>query len=88
MAILIDSSVFIGLERRGFTLADLSRIGVTGSPTLASITAAELLSGVERTLPSPRRTRRRAFIGQIFTALEVIPFDLQAARARQLVLTI
>jgi tRNA(fMet)-specific endonuclease VapC len=81
MAVLIDSSVFITLERRGLSLGDLNRFGVTGVPLLSSITAAELLNGVERAAPSPRRARRLAFIESIFSAMEVIPFDLLVARA-------
>ena len=80
MALLIDSSVFIGLERHGLSLGDLSQLGATGVPTLASITAAELLSGVERSVPSSRRTRRLTFIEQLLAELEVLAFDLQAAR--------
>ena len=80
MAVLIDSSVFIGLERRGWTLRDLDRIGVEGVPLLSSMTVAELLGGIHRAAPSVRRETRLAFIEQIVSTLAVVPFDLLAAR--------
>lgn len=83
MALLIDTSVWIGLERRGLTLDDLAGIDPSGTaepPVVASITASELLGGVHRAAPSPRRTRRLALVEQILASVEVIPFDLAAAR--------
>jgi len=80
MAVLIDSSVFIGLERRGLPLEAIDRLGISGVPVLASITASELLNGVERAVPSPRRTGRLRFIERIFSTLTIIPFDRPAAR--------
>jgi predicted nucleic acid-binding protein len=80
MAILVDSNVFIGLERRGLRIADLPRIGPDEPAALASITAAELLIGVRRSAPSPRTTTRSAFVQAICQTLPVLPFDLVAAR--------
>ena len=80
MAILIDSTVVIGLERRGLGLGDLATIGPNQPSTLSSVSATELLVGVLRSAPSPRRTRRERFIETVFASLPVLPFDLVAAR--------
>ena len=81
MAVLIDSSLLIGLEHRGWTLRHLDRVGVEGVPCFSSMTAAELLNGVHRAAPTARREARLAFIEQVFSTLTVVPFDLPAARA-------
>ncbi len=65
MARLIDSSVFIDLERRGGTIGDLDAI-LLGEPfALASITASELLVGVHRADAGRRRGRSSADIYEI-----------------------
>ena len=46
MAQLIDSSVFITLERRDLTLDDLSAIGAKEPFAMSSVSASELLVGV------------------------------------------
>ena len=81
MAVLIDTSVIVGLERRGLALADLARIGASDAVVaVASMTASELLVGIHRAAPSSRRTNRLAFVERILTDLRVVPFDLPAAR--------
>ncbi len=80
MALLIDSNVFIGLERRGLGIDQLPLIGPDEPAALASITASELIVGVLRAAPSPRTTARAAFVDAICQRLPVLPFDLAAAR--------
>ena len=80
MAQLIDTSVFVTLERRGLSLAAL----VTAAPdemiALASITASELLTGVHRADTAERRLRREAIVEAILSRVAVLAFDLQVAR--------
>jgi tRNA(fMet)-specific endonuclease VapC len=80
MAILIDSSVFIALERRGLPIERTLTLVGTEEAALASITAAELLFGVHRSDSPARRLRRETFVEALLDALPVLPFDLRAAR--------
>ncbi len=80
MARLIDSSVFIDLERRGGTIGDLDAI-LLGEPfALASITASELLVGVHRADAGRRRGRRLNFVEKVLSEVPVVIFDLVTAR--------
>lgn len=81
MAQLVDSSVFIMLERHGRDPAALGALGRDESLAIASITASELLFGVYRANTAERRTRRETFVEGILAAFPVLPFDLLAARA-------
>lgn len=80
MALLIDSSVFIGMERRGLRIDDFRRIGPDEPAFMASITASELLVGVLRATPSPRATARGDFVERLCHVIPIIPFDLMIAR--------
>jgi predicted nucleic acid-binding protein len=80
MARLIDTSVFIQLERRGLPLEMVVAGMIDESYALAAITAAELLYGVERADTSERLTKRTTFVEAMLSAVPVIPFDLPVAR--------
>ncbi len=80
MAQLIDSSVFIALERRRQSLGRLAEVVPDEPVALASITASELLAGVYRADTQERRLRRQAFVEAILEVIAVIPFDLRVAR--------
>ncbi len=78
MGVILDSSVLVAFERRRF---DFERfLGDHSTPAMASITAAELLIGVERADSADRRIRRESFVQGLFTRIPVIPFDLPKAR--------
>jgi len=78
MAQLVDTSVFVSLERRGI---DLSDAPWADEPiALSSFTAAELLDGVYRADTAERRARRETFIEAALEHLEILSFDLAAAR--------
>lgn len=79
MAFLIDASVFITLERRGFAPADIALVAQEEPPAIATVTAAELLFGVHRADTPDRRSRRAAYVESNFSLVEVVPFDLAAA---------
>ncbi|HVB96924.1 MAG TPA: type II toxin-antitoxin system VapC family toxin [Chloroflexota bacterium] len=80
MAQLIDSSVFIALERRGLSLGALAAAIPDEPIALSSMTASELLIGVHRADSPERRSRREAFVEAILLAIPVVPFDLRVAR--------
>ena len=80
MALLIDSSIFIGLERKGETLQSLLERCGGEEVSLAAITASELLHGVHRADEAVRRGRREAFVTAILETLPVLPFTLDVAR--------
>jgi predicted nucleic acid-binding protein len=78
MGIVLDSSILIAFERRRFDLEQL--LLDHAPPTIAAITAGELLTGVERANTPERRARRQAFVENIFARVPIIPFDLAQAR--------
>ena len=80
MARLIDSSVFIELERRGGSLSALDAILLGEQLALASITASELLVGVHRSAVEQHRRRRLHFVENVLSQVPVLSFDLEAAR--------
>jgi len=80
MARVVDSSVVIELERRGFSPDAIDAVAPGERVVIAAITASELLAGVHRSRPSPRRERRAAFIERILERIPVLPFDLATAR--------
>lgn len=80
MALLIDSSIFIALERRGQPLGALAGAAPDEPVALASITASELLAGVHRADSPRRRLQREAFVEAILELVPVVPFDLRVAR--------
>jgi len=81
MATLIDSSVFIEIERRGQSLSALEATLGSEPFGLASITASALLVGVRRAVSERQRARRTAFVDAILDRIPVLPFDLETARS-------
>ena len=80
MALLIDSSVFIALERQGETSASLLERFGDQPVALSAVTASELLHGVHRADGAVRRGRREAFVETVFQELPILPFTLDIAR--------
>lgn len=91
MAAVIDTTVFIDLERAtpghehtrsaeriGQRLTEC--LGPDEEAAIAAITASELLHGVHRASAS-HRARREAFVESILAAVPILDFDLLAARA-------
>ncbi|MPZ49195.1 MAG: PIN domain-containing protein [Dehalococcoidia bacterium] len=68
MGILIDTSVLIGLERRGASLDVLNEIG--DELAISAVSLSELLFGLHRARTIEQRQQRQEFID---TALEVLP---------------
>jgi tRNA(fMet)-specific endonuclease VapC len=88
VAQLVDSSIVIGLERRGQGLRELFTAAPDEALAIASITASELLVGAFRADTSDRRQRRLAFVEAVFDRIPVVPFDLRAARVHAHVLAV
>jgi predicted nucleic acid-binding protein len=81
MAVLIDSSVFIAMERRGAG-TDVVLALVPDEPVaLAAISASELLFGVERANTPERRVRRELFVEALLALIPILPFGTAEARA-------
>jgi len=80
MAWLIDSSVFVELDRHGESLRALETIVPSESFAISSITASELLVGVHRTTSERQRVTRQHFVETVLNALLVLPFDVDVAR--------
>ncbi len=78
MGLILDSSVLVAFERRRFDLERL--LAEHTPPAIATVTAAELLIGVERADTAERRARRESFVQNIFARVPIIPFDLPQAR--------
>lgn len=84
MARIVDTSVFVALERRERPLGDLDRFAMGNRIALASITVSELLVGVHRTPSAAQRDRRAIRVQTIVSELPVIEFDLAAAEVHAL----
>jgi tRNA(fMet)-specific endonuclease VapC len=91
MGTILDTTVFITLERAVRILPPVGAMGEIGrrleatlGPAedvgIAAITASELLHGVHRATPE-HRPRREAFVEAALAAFPPISFDLLAARA-------
>ena len=81
MALLIDSSVFIELERRQIPLRRILELAQDAEPlACAALTISELLMGIHLAVPSPQRDFREVFVGEVIESVEILDFDLIAAR--------
>ena len=80
MALLIDSTVFIALERQDRRIVELASSAGDEPVALAAITASELLAGVLRADTPERRLRRGAFVEAILDVVPIVAFDLRIAR--------
>ncbi len=78
MAILIDTSVFVAVERGRLQLAELIRPGTRYA--LSVVTAAELLHGMHRATDSIA-VQRSAFVEGLLGGFGTVPVDLIVARA-------
>jgi tRNA(fMet)-specific endonuclease VapC len=87
MALLIDSSVLIELERRSQSPNLLGQFAPDESLVIASITVSELLVGAYRADTPERRLRRVAFLESALAYLTVLSFDTRAARTHARILT-
>jgi predicted nucleic acid-binding protein len=80
VAIVIDSSVFTAVERRGLPPGQVVDLVGAEQAVIASITASELLAGVYRADSRARRRRREDFVEAILATVPILAFDLRTAR--------
>ena len=80
MARLIDTSVFIEVERRGYSPEALPATVLAEPAFLSAVTVSELFVGVFRAATPAQRSHRQAFVEGILKRIPVVPFDLAVAR--------
>jgi tRNA(fMet)-specific endonuclease VapC len=80
LGLLIDTSVFVAIERSGEAPESLLQELEEESVAISAITASELLHGVHRADGAVRRGKRERFVDTIFGAMPVLPFTLEVAR--------
>lgn len=78
MAVLIDTSVLVNVERRGQPLEHA--LGERDR-AISVVTASELLHGVHRATDGHVRARRQAFVEHLISAIEPLPITTSVARA-------
>ena len=79
MGTLVDTSVFIAIERGKLDPAALQSER-DDTIAMAAITASELLHGVHRLKAAASRARAERFVEDLLALVPVIPFDLEVAR--------
>ena len=80
MGLLIDTGVFIDIERGRIFIDDFLKSLTDQEIYIASISASELLVGARRSDTEPGRLQRLGFVERIFERIPTIPFDLRSAR--------
>lgn len=78
MAVLIDTSVFVDVEREKASLKQIIKSGEQYAVSV--VTAAELLHGVHRA-KGRRAQNRSAFVEGLLATFGTLPMDLPVARA-------
>jgi tRNA(fMet)-specific endonuclease VapC len=77
VAVLIDTSVLVDVERRG---EPLERAVGEHDRAVSAITASELLHGVHRATDERVRVRRAAFVEHLLASIEALPVTIAVAR--------
>jgi tRNA(fMet)-specific endonuclease VapC len=85
MALLIDTSVLIAMERRGMRPEDIEQLAPPQAAAISSVTASELLVGVHRATPESRQVRRSVFVERVLDTIPLLPMDMQVARVHALI---
>jgi predicted nucleic acid-binding protein len=81
MAVLIDTSVLVDVERGLLSLEPLLATAADEQVTISAVTVSELLHGVHRLHGGAKAARAEAFVEGLLMLLPVIPFDVAEARA-------
>lgn len=83
MGILVDSTVFIGAERKGWSarqaLADIAERFPDEGLAISVITLAELAHGAVRADTLSRRASRQVFIHELMAVIPALPVTASAA---------
>ena len=81
MGFLIDSNIFIDLERSKTDLSDYINGREEEDVFISVISASELLHGVHRATTARIRAHRSAFVEAILKNFPIIDLDLETARS-------
>ena len=79
MGLLIDTDVWVLAEKSGATQNFVQWAAYEGA-YLSSVSASELLVGVERAKTAKRRALRSAFVEHLLSSIPVLEFSLPVAR--------
>ena len=79
MGLLIDTDVWVLAEKAG-NMSKFERWAAYEGAYLSSVTASELLVGVERASTAERRVLRSAFVEYLLQRIPVLEFSLPVAR--------
>jgi tRNA(fMet)-specific endonuclease VapC len=79
VGLLIDTDVWVLAEKSAAPI-DLAKWGSYGGAFMSSVTASELLVGVERANTANRKALRAAFVENLLTHIPVLEFSLPVAR--------
>ena len=80
MGLLIDTSVFIGIERARQDISTSLARWQGEDWFVSCVTASELLHGTHRSKDVAIRVRRTAFVEEVFEKLPLVAIDLRIAR--------
>ncbi len=78
--VLVDTSVLVAMERGELRLSALQEAQPGARLAISAITVSELLHGWHRAKTQPQRESRERFLTALLAQLEILPFDLAAAR--------
>ena len=82
MQALLDTSIFIGVERGLLSFEGAQEKLSTKTKTcLSAVTASELLVGVHHANTRERREQRETFVEYVLASFPILPFNLEVARA-------
>lgn len=79
MGLLIDTDVWVLAEKSG-AAPNFARWAAYEGAYLSSVSASELLVGVERANTAKRRALRSAFVEHLLASIPVLEFSLPVAR--------
>jgi predicted nucleic acid-binding protein len=80
MGVVLDTSVLIEAERRGFEIDKFTENREDEIFGLSVITVAELLHGVHRADSTKRRLKRSAYVEKVIELFPVYVFEISIAR--------
>jgi tRNA(fMet)-specific endonuclease VapC len=80
MGVVLDTSVLIAAERRGFEIDKFTENREDEIFGLSVITVAELLHGVHRADSTKRRLKRSAYVEKVIELFPVFVFEISIAR--------
>ena len=87
MGLVVDTDVFIHLERGSLPPDWRTYAGDYGGVYISAVTVSELLVGVYRADTQERRVKRTALVESVLARVSVLPFTAEVARLHAQLLT-